>query len=327
MRIDRRMDTIITEGRKIANDAVKTTILLLKIMIPISIIIKILSEFGVIELIGHMLFPTMNIVGLPGEFSLVWATAMTTNIYGGLVVLSSLSPEQPYSIAQLTILGSMILIAHTLPIELRIAQKAGVKIWFSFVFRVVCAFLLGWCLFKLFTLFNIYQESTSIIWTSITPDMSLLTWIIGQIKTYMMIFFIILSLITLMRILKISGLIERLNNFLAPGLEYLGMSRGAAPVTIIGITLGLSYGGGLIINEARSGALTKKDIFLSLSFMGLSYSLIEDTLLALSMGAALTGIFFGRLFFTIFVMIILIWLINHLSPSKFEKYLIRKKPW
>jgi len=54
--------------------------------------------------------------------------------------------------------------------------------------------------------------------------------------------------------------------------------------------------------------------------MGLTHSLIEDTLLMLAMGAALSGILFGRLLFTIFIMIILIKLINYLSEEKFEKY-------
>jgi hypothetical protein len=47
------------------------------------------------------------------------------------------------------------------------------------------------------------------------------------------------------------------------------MSKNAAPITIIGMALGLAYGGGLIINEARSRLVSKKDAFLSLSFNGL----------------------------------------------------------
>ena len=135
-----------------------------------------------------------------------------------------------------------------------------------------------------------------------------------------MIFFIIFGLLLIMRLLKKYNIIKHLNNFLEPALEFFGMSKKAAPITIIGTTLGLSYGGALIINEVKSNLISKKDSFLSLSMMGLSHSLIEDTLLMITMGAALSGILFGRIFFTIIIMIILIKFINKISKEKLNKY-------
>jgi hypothetical protein len=122
--------------------------------------------------------------------------------------------------------------------------------------------------------------------------------------------------------LKKTGTLDRLNNFLKPGLEYLGMSKNAAILPIIGLTLGLAYGGGLIVKEAKTKIISKKDAFLSLSFMGLSHSLIEDTLLTIAIGASIFGILFGRIIFTIIVMILLVKFINHLSKKTFEKYFI-----
>jgi len=90
------------------------------------------------------------------------------------------------------------------------------------------------------------------------------------------------------------------------------MSKDSASITIIGMTLGVVYGGGLIIKEIKSGFLGKKDAFLSLSLMSLSHSLIEDTLLMLAIGASLVGILFARLLFTIAVMVVLIKCITHL---------------
>jgi spore maturation protein SpmB len=291
-------------------------------MIPISIIVKILEEFNMIEIVGDFLSPSMEIVGLPGEFGLVWATAMITNIYGGLIVFFTLSIENSYTVAQVTILSSMILVAHTLPIELRIAQRAGVRLWFMFFLRFFGAFILGWILYVIYSFFNVNQNAVTILWNPGKTDSSLVSWFLQECKNYLIIFLIILGLLLLMKILKISGLIKKLNKILKPGLEFLGMSKEAAPITIIGMTLGLAYGGGLIINEAKSDLLTKKDSFLSLSMMGLSHSLIEDTLLMLSIGAALSGILLGRFVFTILVIFILIKCINHLSKRVFDKYFI-----
>ncbi len=138
-----------------------------------------------------------------------------------------------------------------------------------------------------------------------------------------MIFLIILGLMSLIYILKKIGVMQKLNNLMEPGLRVLGMSKNAAPVTIIGMTLGLSYGGGLIIKEAKDKMLSKKDAFLSLCLMGLSHSLIEDTLLMVAIGANLIGILGARIIFTIIVMFILIKFIKHISKNNFEHFFVR----
>jgi len=316
------MEKITTEIKDALKETIFTTFELLKIMIPISIVVKILGKLGIIAILGDFLAPIMGLVGLPGDFGLVWATAMITNIYGGLLVFFSLSVKNPLTVAQVTVLGTMILVAHTLLIESRITQKAGVRLWFMLSLRVLGAFILGWVLNIIFTSFNLYQSKSILLWKPIHENSSIFYWIIGECKNYFMIFVIILSLLVLMKILKISGAINRLNNFLEPILKYLGMSKDAAPVTIIGMTLGLAYGGGLIIKEVKSGYLSKKDAFLSLSLMGLSHSLIEDTLLMLAIGSSLVGILFARILFTITVMVILIKFITYLSKNRFERYFV-----
>ena len=155
---------VLSELKEGFKDAGSVTLTLLKIMIPISIIVKILAHYGLIEIIGNYLSPVMNIVGLPGEFGLVWATATITNIYGALVVFFNLSLINTYSVAQVTVLACMILIAHTLPIEARIAQKAGVRLWFTVFFRVFFAFVFGLILSVIFSTFGFLQTENKIVW-------------------------------------------------------------------------------------------------------------------------------------------------------------------
>ena len=315
---------ISNEIKGIFKDTGSTYLFLLKIMIPISIIVKILEQVGAIEIIGQNLSPAMGIVGLPGDFGLVIATAMITNIYGALIVFFQLSIVNTYTVAQVTILASMMLIAHTLPIEARIAQKAGVKLWFTLTFRIFCAFVFGAVLNIFFSRFNLFQNENILIWKPEYSNPTIIQWVLGQVGYYIMIFLIIFGLVLLIRVLKTTGALERLNNFLKPGVEFLGRSKNAAILPIIGMTLGLAYGGGLIVKEAKSRLISKKDVFLSLSFMDLSHSLIEDTLLTLAIGASLFGILFGRIIFTSFIMFILIKTINRLSKKTFEKYFMIK---
>ncbi len=313
-----------SEIKKIFKDAGQTSFILFKILIPVSIIVKFLSEIGLVKTISGYLEPVMNLVGLPGDFALVWGTAMITNIYGGLIVFLNLSLSNTYSVAQVTILATMILVAHSFPVEIRIAQKAGVRARFSILFRFLCAIIIGAILSLVFNFFNLFEENTNIIWQPQNIDPSLTQWIINELKNYLMIFLIILSLITLINILKKSGVIEKLNNALEPGLKFLGMSKNAAPLTIIGLTLGISYGGGLIIKEVQDKTLSKKDAFLSVSMLCLSHSLIEDTLIMVSIGASIIGLLFARIFFTIIVMIVLIQIIRKISDKTFQRFFSRK---
>ncbi|OPX22238.1 MAG: hypothetical protein B1H04_05335 [Planctomycetales bacterium 4484_123] len=93
----------------------------------------------------------MALVGLPGEMGLVWATALATNIYGAMVVFAPVAPGLALTVGQVTVLGTMILVAHGLPVELRIAQKAGPRLPFMLLLRVGGALLLGWLLYLLWS--------------------------------------------------------------------------------------------------------------------------------------------------------------------------------
>lgn len=311
------------EAKEILKETGSTYFTLIKILIPISIIVKILSYYGAISVIGTYLSSTMGLVGLPGEFGFVWATTMVANIYGGLLVFVQLSLTSTYTVAQVTILGGMMLIAHTLPVEARIAQKAGVRLWFTLSLRIFGAFTFSFILNTIFTAFNLFRENSVVIWKPENIDPTFINLFLNELRYYFIIFLIILGLVTLMKILKKTGAIERLNKLLKPALEFVGMSKNAAPLTIIGMTLGLAYGGGLIIQETKSKLVSKKDAFLSLSLMGLTHSIIEDTILVLSIGATIFGILLGRALFTIVVIVILIKCINRLSLKTFEKYFVK----
>jgi len=95
-------------------------------MIPIIIIIKAIEEMGGIVLLSEWLSPVMELVGLSKELGLVWVTTILTNIYAGLIVFINL--DMSLSVAQVSILGSMMIFAYSLPIEAAIAKKAGVNL-------------------------------------------------------------------------------------------------------------------------------------------------------------------------------------------------------
>ncbi|MCK4807214.1 MAG: hypothetical protein KAT09_06190 [Candidatus Aegiribacteria sp.] len=118
-------------------EAAGVSFILFRIMVPVVIAVKILGELGLVKYIAAAFTPLMSLVGLPGEMGLVWATAVITNMYGGIVILASIAPGLHMSTAQITVIACMILVAHSMPVETTISRKTGVRIRFMISFRIL----------------------------------------------------------------------------------------------------------------------------------------------------------------------------------------------
>ncbi len=304
----------------------KTCWILFKLMIPISIIIRLIQEFNILPYISTYLDPVMKLCGLPAEMSLVWITAMIVNIYGGILSLFAIYPSlsEPLSSAQLTILLTMILIAHTFPIELKIAQKAGVRFGFMLLFRFGCGIVFGMILSFIYSTFNMLQEPVQLSKALVVHDPSWKAWVLNELKNYMIIICIIFSLILAMRILELTGFMRRINQALHPIIKTLGISDEVLPITLIGLTLGIAYGGGLVIEESRRKQIKPKDIFYSLILMGLFHSIFEDTLLMLGMGGHYSGIIIFRFVMAFIITFAIVRLTKNMKDETFNRIFITK---
>ncbi len=65
---------------------------LLKIMVPIILLVKFITELELLPYLAALLEPLMHLMGLPGSMGLVWATAILNNVYSAMIVFVSL-PE------------------------------------------------------------------------------------------------------------------------------------------------------------------------------------------------------------------------------------------
>lgn len=287
--------------KRLLHDAFSSYLVLIRLMVPALILVKALDMMGGTHLLAALLEPVMQLVGLPAEVGIVWAAAMLTNIYTGLALFADLSMDAPLSVAQVSVLGTMILLAHSLPVEGAVAKATGVPWPATLVIRIGGALVIGALLNTWYSFTGSMQEPAAMLWRPEAADPSLLSWALSQLKALVMIFVIIVALMALLRILKMLGIERLMHALLAPLLRVIGIGREASNVTIIGFTLGLSIGAGLLIREARAGKLSRRDIFLTIAFLGLCHSVIEDTLLIMLMGADLSAILWTRLIFAIAV--------------------------
>jgi len=298
---------------------------LIKVMIPIMILVRFGIQFGLIETISQIFTPFMDMVGLPSLAGIVWTTTMLVNIYAGMAALVALSGEAPMTVAQITVLGSMMLLAHGLPIEQRIVQKSGPGLIATTLLRIVGALVYGALLNTFYQYFDLLQMPATIAWLpDANTDTSWLQWSKDSLVSLFSIFWVILLLVLILKAFEDLKVTDWISKILSPVLNLMGISQKAVPITMIGVMLGLSYGGALILREAKEGTLSPKDIFLSLSFMCLCHSLIEDTLLIMALGGHLSGILVGRFIFTFGVIFLLGRLVEQIPQKIFYGFLFKK---
>ena len=307
-------------ARDLLRQAVRSSMTLFKVMIPVSIVTRILAQFGVVEWIGRLLAPLMILVGLPGSMGLVWATTAMTNLYGGLAVFVTLGPETSLTGAQMTVLTTMMLIAHALPLEVGIARAAGARVRVILLVRVLGALACGIILNAVYRAGGWLGEPARVLWDPGQPDPSWAGWAVGLGRNLGMVFAIVLVLLTFLKILEVIGITRLLTGLLKPVLRLIGIGPEAAPITILGMLLGISYGGGLIVSEARSGRVSHRDILSSLFLMSLSHSVIEDSLLMMmALGGHISGVLWGRLLFSLAVTAVFARLVARLPDERFER--------
>ena len=276
---------------------------LYKILIPFIFIIKILEEIGVVKLISNFFEPVVQLMGLPAELGIVWVTAIIINVYAGIVVFINVVPTLDLTVAQITVLTLIILIAHNILVESSVSRAAGVSFFYAAFLRIGMAFVAGVILSKIYLNFGFLQEKYSLVLQQQVVHNDYYSWIVGQLKNLAYIFLIICTLVISLNFLKAIGVEKLIRKLLEKPLMFMGISPSAINIIIVGLTIGIQFGGGLLIREAKSGAINKQSILLSLSLLNLVHAVIEDTILMTILGGHISGILFFRVIFSLMVVL------------------------
>ena len=274
---------------------------LLKVMVPTLILVKILDLLGGTVWLAALLSPFMQFVGLPEQMGIIWATAILTNIYTAMIVFVDTTVDMQLSVAQVSVMGILILLSHSIPMEGAVAKMVGVSWRLTISLKLGGGLLLAALINYLYRELDYQQQPAVLLWQSERLEQSLGQWAIDQLLLLGSIFFIISALMILLRVLRLIGVEKLMQLALSPLFKLLNISKDASNITIIGITLGLSFGAGLLIAEIKRGNISKRDVLLSISLLSLAHSLIEDTLLILLLGADVTAILWLRIMFAVIV--------------------------
>lgn len=103
------------------------------------VLITIIRHTPLLEWLGEFFHPAMALFGLPGEAVMVLILGQGINIYAAVGAISGLE----LGIREITILGVMLTISHSLPMETVVIRQAGVPVKGLLALRVGLALLSG----------------------------------------------------------------------------------------------------------------------------------------------------------------------------------------
>lgn len=278
---------------------VKTTLWLLKIMIPISFAVCLAQYFGLIEWCAGWLNPLFCHIGLPGASSIAFLTGATSTTYAALAVMMSME----LTLKQATIIAIMVLICHALPLECTVNKKVGSKP-FRMGFLRICGALLAAVYLNL-VLPELSDPFSALPLSSAEASLIevLRGWLISSMKLIIMIFAIIYVLMFIQRFMEKFGLMQKLTKPLEPLMQFFGLPRNAAYLWLVGNVLGISYGSAVMLQLEEEGKISPLEADEVNYHLIMNHSMLEDTLVFATAGVSALWVLSTRLLFAF----VLVW--------------------
>lgn len=269
-----------------------TTLWLLKIILPISLLVRFLDYFGVIALMADYLDPLFNYMGLPGSTAIVFLTSIFLPLYAPLAIITSMS----ITLRELTILALMCQIAHNLPVESVVQARTGTTFWNMTLLRITASIATGFVLNLILPQemgMPLFAQTGIEVMSSI-PDV-LLAWLKSSLGISLLITVIVFSLNLLYRALEAYNIIPRLSKGVEPLLKLFGLPPSTSFLWLIGCIVGLAYGGALMMDQMKEGKVTHTEADLLNHHLAVSHSVVEDNLLFVALGVSIWWILATRL--------------------------------
>jgi hypothetical protein len=256
--------------------------LILKLVIPFYILADLLLYYDLLRPVSKLFAPVTTILQLPAETAMAITAGVLLNLYAAVAFAAPLG----LSSYEWTILGVFLGVCHSLPVENAIMKKLGIGILYSTGLRITMAFCTTIPLF--FLPASWFSGNSTGKEIQLTHYNSLTELLVHSVSNAAILALKIIALISLviflMDSLKRTRFISKYNDRVHTSFSLL-----------TGQLLGITYGAGILFQEANSGNLKKKDLFFIGTFLMICHSLLEDPLLFVIFGANYWVIVVSRL--------------------------------
>ncbi|MEA2020041.1 MAG: nucleoside recognition protein [Campylobacterota bacterium] len=255
--------------------SLKSAFIILKLVIPIYILADILYFYNTLSYVAFLIEPFTSMIGLPAETSLAIISGMFLNLYAAVAFAAPLDMT-PH---QWSILAVFLGVCHSLVVESVIMKKIGISNIYSYTLRFFAGLFLAYLTYLMPSSWFDASLSEAVFSkeTYETFDALLIGSISSAVSLSIKIIILITALIFIMDFIKTRKFILESQKNVSKGFSL-----------VVGIFLGITYGAGILIEEAKSGAIKKNDLFYIGTFLMICHAIIEDTLLFVIFGADFT---------------------------------------
>lgn len=279
-----RLKQCVTEA---APRATKTILWIVRITALVSLAMFVLQYTGILQWISVHVSPLFHHFGLRGDAAMAFVSGYFINIYSSIAVISTLD----LTVREITILATMSTAAHAILVEGAVLHKTGTPTLYTIILRTMACLVLGWTLNQLLPDRPTAWAEASIV-ASEVPFISIqgdfqplfMAWFKGLLRLVTMMAVLIFLLNILQRILYEFGVMARISRLLRPLLMLFGLPEKTSFLWIVANVIGLSYGSAAMIDEMAQGNISRREVNLLNTHIGISHSNLEDLLLYASIG-------------------------------------------
>ncbi|MBO8126883.1 MAG: nucleoside recognition protein [Firmicutes bacterium] len=108
----------------------------------------------------------------------------------------------------------------------------------------------------------------------------------GSLSSVANIATIVIPIMVVMQIAKEAQWLDKIAGLLTPLARLLDLPSKATLPLVVGLVFGLAYGAGVIIQSAKDGELTHRDLYIISLFLVICHAIFEDTMVFVAIGVS-----------------------------------------
>lgn len=290
-----------------------------KIVFPITIAITILQYTKVLSWFTNLVAPLMQLIGLPGEAAMPLVIGNALNLYAAIGAIVSFD----FTVKEVFIMAMMLSFSHNLFIESAVASRVGVSWWLISGIRIVLALVAAFIINLVWT-----GGSESAQYGLIASnDVVLSGWgeiFLHGLKTatiaVVQLSLVILPLMLVMQFFRELGWMTSLSKAFAPFTRFLGMKENTSFTLVTGLTIGLAFGAGVMIQAVKEDGVSKKDMLLALIFLVTCHAVVEDTVIFIPLGIPVWPLLVIRLIMAIVLTVTVAFVWNRIEDRRRREF-------
>ncbi|GAA0448643.1 MAG: nucleoside recognition domain-containing protein [Bacillota bacterium] len=289
-----------------------------KVIFPVTLIVTILQFTPVLPWIIKQLTPLMGWLGLSGEAAVPLVLGNALNLYAGIAAIVSFD----FTVKEVFIMAMMLSFSHNLFIESAVASRVGVNWW------LISGIRIGLALFAAIIINFLWnggaEQAAYGFISSANPELTgwgeiILHGLQTAIVAIAQLAMIVIPLMIVMQFLREKGWLNYLSTKFAPFTRVLGMKENTSMTMVAGLTIGLAYGAGVMIQAVKEDGVEKKDMILALIFLVSCHAVVEDTVVFIPLGIPVWPLLVIRLITAILLTMAISFIWNSIDKNKRRK--------